>query len=155
MPLLRFSNVLSWIAFSLAGIYILLTILTISFYLYKIYDFKVNGEILTINDIKNSKNLQDAGALPGDRYTSDGTFGTLIRLVSKKPIPKDLPKDYFLAYEDVEKNTLYPYSRIPKDLLRLNAHIGGAIIVIIYLFNYIFTGSIRLLPWRKLKQETN
>jgi len=154
MPLLRFSNVLSWIAFSLAGIYILLTILLLVEVLYKTYDFKVNGEILTINDIKNSKNLQDAGALPGDRYLEVNNKGTLIR-VSKKPIPKDLPKDYFLAYEDVEKNTLYPYSRIPKDLLGLNAHIGAAIIVIIYLFNYIFTGSIRLLPWRKLKQETN
>jgi len=152
MPLLRFSNVLSWIAFSLAGIYILVTILGISIYLYTTYDFKVNGEILTINDIANSKNLQDAGTLPGDRYISDGT---LIRVVSEAPIPKDLPKDYFLAYRDVEKNTLYPYSRIPKDLLGLNAHIGAAIIVIIYLFNYIFTGSIRLLPWRKLKQETN
>jgi len=154
MPLLRFSNVLSWIAFSLAGIYILLTILLLVEVLYKTYDFKVNGEILTINDIKNSNNLQDAGALPGDRYTSDGTFGKLIR-VSKKPIPKDLPKDYFLAYEDVRKNTPVPINRIPDYLLDLNAHIGAAIIVIIYLFNYIFTGSIRLLPWRKLKQETN
>ena len=149
---IRFSNVLSWIAFSLAGIYILLTILSISFYLYKTYDFKLNGEILTINDIKSSRELQKYGALPGDRYTDDDI---LVRINSKEPIPKDLPKDYFLAYEDVKKNTPYPFSRIPKDLLHFNAHIGAAIIVIIYLFNYIFIGSIRLLPWRKLKQETN
>jgi len=56
---------------------------------------ELEGEEITAEDIRDSYNLQKAGALEGDRYTSDGT---LIRVVS------DEPKGEVLTAYDIENS---------------------------------------------------
>jgi len=187
---IRTSNVLSWISFVSFLSLIIPIILVILLgliqemssppdNLYKEVNTKVDktkseGEEITAEDIRDSYNLQKAGALPGDRYISDGT---LIRVVSKEPRGEVLTEYDIANSERLQSLDAEPGDQVINNKLHRaktdfvrgiekNRKVIGktldpyyyysdyrlGIFLVILVINYILVGKFRIIPWKRIEQ---
>jgi len=187
---IRTSNVLSWISFVSFLSLIIPIILVILLgliqemssppdNLYKEVNTKVDktkseGEEITAEDIRDSYNLQKAGALPGDRYISDGT---LIRVVSKEPRGEVLTGSDILSSPNLQVLGAEPGDQVINNKLHRaktdfvrgiekNRKVIGktldpyyyysdyrlGIFLVILVINYILVGKFRIIPWKRIEQ---
>ena len=186
---IRTSNVLSWISFVSFLSLIIPIILVILLgliqemssppdNLYKEVNTKVDktkseGEEITAEDIRDSYNLQKAGALPGDRYISDGT---LIRVVSKEPRGEVLTGSDILSSPNLQVLGAEPGDQVINNKLHRaktdfvrgiekNRKVIGktldpyyyysdyrlGIFLVILVINYILVGKFRIIPWKRIE----
>ena len=187
---IRTSNVLSWISFVSFLSLIIPIILVILLgliqeissppdNLYKEVNTKVDktkseGEEITAEDIRDSYNLKKAGALPGDRYISDGT---LIRVVSKEPRGEVLTGSDILSSPNLQALGAEPGDQVINNKLhraktdfvrgleKYRKGIGKTldpyyyysdyrlgIFLVILVINYILVGKFRIIPWKRIEQ---
>ena len=187
---IRTSNVLSWISFvSFLSLIIPFTLVILLGLiqeissppdnLYKEVNTKVDktkseGYEITAEDIRDSYNLKKAGALPGDRYISDGT---LIRVVSKEPRGEVLTEYDIANSERLQSLDAEPGDQVINNKLHRaktdfvrgiekNRKVIGktldpyyyysdyrlGIFLVILVINYILVGKFRIIPWKRIEQ---
>jgi len=134
---------------------------------------ELEGEEITAEDIRDSYNLKKAGALPGDRYISDGT---LIRVVSKEPRGEVLTGSDILSSPNLQALGAEPGDQVINNKLhraktdfvrgleKYRKGIGKTldpyyyysdyrlgIFLVILVINYILVGKFRIIPWKRIE----
>jgi len=138
----RISNVLAWAGFTFAPIFLFL-VFAASIELIPQKTPPENCEIcqlLTWDDIYNSANLKRKRAVAGDWVLLNENTLKPERLVRSRPVWvvnfEDFRNDFVQEYEDIF---------LPHASLWLLASV----------INYVMMGSLRILPWRKIRQGGN